>query len=48
MTTKARELILKPSDLRTDTEYWDTFGKCEREVVARNVVVISRKKGRWF
>lgn len=41
--------MLKPTELRTDTHYWETFGEHSLEAVARNIVVFTVRDwgGEW-
>lgn len=41
--------IVKPKNINTKVKhYFSTFGNCEAEVVARNIIIISKKRGEWF
>lgn len=36
---------VKPSDIKIDKDFMDTFGDNDIEVIARNIVIISKKNG---
>lgn len=46
MSEKLIECI-KPTDIDISNYIMNTFGKCEKEIVARNIIVMSVKLGGW-
>ena len=38
---------IRPADVKTNRPFYDTFGQCEQEIIARNICLLAKRRNMW-